>query len=304
MLNCPLSNFEEIKGSTHMRNLLRKTFIKLVNRCAICSLFVLFMMGYSQLLAADSPRWQGSFEQGGLVLGKVPSQYRVIYQGKVLKLSSQGYFLLGFGRNASKTVELTVVDNNAQKHRQTLNLNQRVYNTQRVEGVPQETVTPSEKDLKRIRNDARMVASARGKITDDIYFLDGFMPPLTGPITGVYGSQRIYNGIPKRPHYGIDYAAPTGTLVRAPAGGVVIFAHRDLFYSGGTLIIDHGHGLSSTFLHLSDIYLELGQRVERGEPIAEVGASGRATGPHLDWRMNWQKERIDPQLVLKALPAK
>ncbi len=287
-----------------MRKLLRITSTRVVIRRTISSLFVLMIMSYCQLLAANSPRWQGSFEQGGLVLGKVPSQYSVIYQGKVLKLSSHGYFLLGFGRDAPKTVELTVVDNNAQKHRQTLSLDQRVYNTQRIEGVPQETVTPSEKDLKRIRNDARMVASARGQVTDDIYFLDGFMPPLSGPITGVYGSQRIYNGIPKRPHYGIDYAAPTGTLVRAPAGGVVIFAHRDLFYSGGTLIIDHGHGLSSTFLHLSDIYLELGQNVERGEPIAEVGASGRATGPHLDWRMNWQKERIDPQLVLKALPSK
>jgi murein DD-endopeptidase MepM/ murein hydrolase activator NlpD len=127
---------------------------------------------------------------------------------------------------------------------------------------------------------------------------------LIGPITGVYGSQRVYNGVPKNPHYGVDYAAPTGTEVVAPAAGIVRLAHPDLFYSGGTMIIDHGHGLSSSFLHLSGLLVAEGARVTRGQPIALVGATGRATGPHLDWRMNWHQQRIDPQLVLETLPSK
>ena len=147
-----------------------------------------------------------------------------------------------------------------------------------------------------------MVKQARKDLTESLDFLDGFQRPIQGPVTGVYGSQRFYNGVPKSPHYGVDYAAPTGTLVMAPASGVVRLAHRDLFYSGGTLIVDHGHGLSSTFLHLSDILVEQGVRVERGKPIARVGATGRATGPHLDWRRNWRQVRIDPVLVLQALP--
>ena len=179
---------------------------------------------------------------------------------------------------------------------------QRDYRIQRVNGVPAKTVTPSDSDLTRIRNDVVLVKRARRDVTNAIDFLDGFERPLDGPITGVYGSQRVYNGVPKSPHYGVDYAAPTGTEVKAPAAGIVRLAHPDLFYSGGTLIIDHGHGLSSSFLHLSDILVTEGSRVMHGQPIGKVGATGRATGPHLDWRMNWRKQRIDPQLVLETLP--
>ena len=134
-------------------------------------------------------------------------------------------------------------------------------------------------------------------------FLAGFRKPLEGPVTGVYGSQRVYNGTPKNPHYGVDYAAPAGTIVRAPAAGVVQLAHSDLFYSGGTLIMDHGFGLNSSFLHLSAVLVSVGQEVKQGDPIGKVGSTGRATGPHLDWRMNWLNVRIDPQLVMESLPA-
>jgi murein DD-endopeptidase MepM/ murein hydrolase activator NlpD len=266
-------------------------------------LLVILLIHLCPIASASLVQWQGSFVQGGLVLGKVPLGYSVIYGDQKLKISDKGYFLLGFGRDAPETVMLTVVDAQAKQSIEALSLIQRVYSTQRIEGVPQQTVTPSETDLNRIRNDARMVSTARAQITDKLDFLDGFVLPLDGTVTGVYGSQRVYNGVPKRPHYGIDYAAPTGTPVAAPAAGTVVFAHSDLFYSGGTLIIDHGHGLNSTFLHLSEILVEQGQRVERGALVAKVGASGRATGPHLDWRMNWRNERIDPDLVLKTLPA-
>ena len=179
----------------------------------------------------------------------------------------------------------------------------RSYNIQKVEGVPQRTVTPPPEQLQRIRSDSALVVQARRPVTDKTDFLAGFIKPLEGPITGVYGSQRFYNGVPKSPHYGLDYAAPTGTIVKAPAAGVVSLAHADLFYSGGTLIIDHGHGLSSSFLHLSEIVVKEGSRVQRGEVIARVGSTGRATGPHLDWRMNWLNQRVDPALVLESFPA-
>ena len=179
----------------------------------------------------------------------------------------------------------------------------RSYAIQRVNGVPQKTVEPAPEDLARIASNQQLVNNARKVTSNATGFLNGFVAPIEGPVTGVYGSQRVYNGIPKSPHYGVDYAAPKGAIVRAPASGVVRLAHKDLFYSGGTLIIDHGHNLTSSFLHLSDILVSEGMHVERGDTGAKVGATGRATGPHLDWRMNWRDVRVDPQLVLQALPA-
>ena len=161
---------------------------------------------------------------------------------------------------------------------------------------------PSKSDSVRIRQDSALVKKARRDSSANLDFLGGFIKPLDGPITGVYGSQRIYNGIPGSPHYGVDYAAPIGTLVLAPASGKITLAHPDLFYSGGTIIMEHGFGLTSSFLHLSEILVSVGQRVEQGTAIARVGATGRATGPHLDWRMNWLNVRVDPQLVMRALP--
>ena len=245
---------------------------------------------------------QGSLQQGGLVIGKVPRGHQVIYQQNRLKLTPNGQFLLGLGRDAPTQIEITIINPDSQRLVEVLSIASREYNIQRIEGVPQTTVTPSETDLKRIRIDIALVKNARKEITDRMDFLLGFKEPDIGPITGIYGSQRYYNGVPKSPHYGIDYAAPTGTAVKAPAGGQVTLAHNDLFYSGGTLIIDHGHGLSSTFLHLSEIVVELGQIVKPDQVIGKVGSTGRATGPHLDWRMNWRDQRIDPKLVLQALP--
>jgi murein DD-endopeptidase MepM/ murein hydrolase activator NlpD len=263
---------------------------------------LLIMLGLSNLSYAASIEIKGSLQQGSLLIGKVPQGHQVIYQQKKLKLTSNGQFLLGLGRNAPNQIEITVIKPNSQTVIKVFPIATREYNIQRIEGVPKKTVTPSEADLQRIRSDVVLVKNARREVTDRIDFLLGFKEPDIGPITGVYGSQRFYNGVPKNPHYGIDYAAPTGTLVKAPSGGVVTLAHNDLFYSGGTLIIDHGHGLSSTFLHLSEIDVELGQIVDPDQVIGKVGSTGRSTGPHLDWRMNWRDQRIDPKLVLESLP--
>lgn len=255
----------------------------------------------ANLSASDDPKFVGTFEQGGLVLGQLAEGETVSYKGKSLKINNKNQFLLGFGRNEPSEVEITVHDKLGERNI-LLNIAARDYAIQKIEGVPQKTVNPSKEHLNRIQQDAASVRQARQLVSNQDDFTAGFIEPSSGPITGVYGSQRFYNGVPKSPHYGIDYAAPTGTPVIAPAGGIITLVHNDMFYSGGTLILDHGHGLSSTFLHLSQILVTQGQQVTPGMVIAKIGSSGRATGPHLDWRMNWLDQRIDPQLVLQTLP--
>lgn len=147
-----------------------------------------------------------------------------------------------------------------------------------------------------------MVKQARDRIELDTAFAQDFIWPAVGPISGVYGSRRILNGEPRRPHYGVDVAGPVGQPVYAPADGLVTLYVPDMYYSGGTMIIDHGYGISSTFLHLSKEHVEVGQRVKQGDLIAEIGATGRVTGPHLDWRMNWFEKRVDPQLLVPSQP--
>jgi murein DD-endopeptidase MepM/ murein hydrolase activator NlpD len=263
---------------------------------------VLWLLVPGLCVAAEVISFQGDLIQGSLVLGVVEPGYEVRYRGERLKLASNGQFLVGLGRDSSLIMEVSLVSPEGDTSTHRFGVEKRLYNIQRVDGVPQRTVSPSNIDMARIKRDVSVVKKARETMYDQAHYLDGFAVPIEGPITGVYGSQRIYNGVPKSPHYGVDYAALTGTIVRAPAAGVITMAEIDLFYSGGTLIMDHGHRLTSSFLHLSAILVQVGDRVERGDPIARVGATGRATGPHLDWRMNWRQVRIDPQLVLKALP--
>ena len=247
--------------------------------------------------------WQGSWQQGSLLLGRVPQEYRVRYGGVDLPITSTGEFLLGLPRDAAQQIGLEVFVPGQVPKTLIFDVASRSYDIQRIEGVPSDRVLPPESVLARIRSEAGEVVRARSLRDDSEAFLAGFKAPMQRPLTGVYGSQRVYNGVPKNPHYGVDYAAPTGAKVLAPASGVVTLAHDDMFYSGGTLIVDHGHGLSSSFLHLSKILVAPGDMITRGQEVAEVGASGRATGPHLDWRMNWRDVRIDPLLVLQALPA-
>ena len=276
-------------------------------RCqGIFLLIVLVLIAIKQVLAGDLSDntlvISGELSQGGLLVGKVLPSQKIFLKGEQLYTTGDGTYIVGLGRKADKQLELTVVNADGSASQHSFPVTQRSYSLQEVNGVPQRTVTPDQNDLVRIRRDAAMVKQSRREISSRVDFLSGFIRPVNGPITGVYGSQRVFNGVPGSPHYGIDYAAPTGTSVIAPAGGKVVFAHPDLFYSGGTLIIDHGFGLSSTFLHLSELLVETGDEVSLGDSVAKVGATGRATGPHLDWRMNWRDVRIDPQLVLKALP--
>lgn len=261
----------------------------------------------SLLLHAASPspvlHWQGSWQPGGLVVTTVADDYRLHWQGRPLPADHHGRVLLGLSRDASGPIDVELEHlPSGRRWPFSYPLQPRDYAIQRVEGVPQQTVTPHPEQLARIRREAALVAAARSVSHTEPLYASGFQAPAQGPITGVYGSQRVYNGTPGRPHYGVDYAAPEGAAVVAPAAGMVVLAEPDLFYSGGTVIIDHGFELYSSFLHLSAVSVEVGQRLAQGARLGAVGATGRATGPHLDWRMNWGATRIDPLLVLAALP--
>lgn len=247
---------------------------------------------------AQAIELRGALTQGSLLRGTVPEGSKVWLNDEPVKALSSGEFVIGFGRDADVRQYLRWQTPDGKDHTKELTLSQREYPTQRIEGVPQAMVTPPEKVLARIKDDNWRVAVARKTDSLRTEFNDNFKWPAEGPITGVYGSQRVFNGVPKRPHYGVDVGAPTGTEVTAPAGGKVTLAHPDLYYSGGTIIIDHGLGVNSTFLHLSKLTVAVGDTVKQGDKIGEIGATGRATGPHLDWRINWFNERLDPALLV------
>jgi murein DD-endopeptidase MepM/ murein hydrolase activator NlpD len=246
---------------------------------------------------------RGEPAPGALLIGQTLPGAEVWLDGQTVRVSDGGHFLFGFGRD-DQGERLLRIRAGERRYERLIRLAPRQWDIQRVEGVPARTVTPPEEELARIREEAALVRAARQTDSDLQDFLSDFVWPASGRISGVYGSQRYYNGAAGNPHLGVDIAAPTGTPVIAPAGGVVTLVHEDMFYSGGTLLIDHGLGLSSTFIHLARVLVKQGQRVEQGQLIAEIGATGRATGPHLDWRMNWYHERLDPQWFMGGMQAK
>lgn len=277
---------------TNMRRKIKQTAL------CVCATVCALASAYTLALEVD-----GIWQQGALISGRVEPGSTVEFDNRSVSVTAAGKFILGLGRDAAPQATLTITTPDGEVEQHQFDVLQREYQIQRIEGVQAKHVTPPESVTKRIQAEAALVWKARQIHSDYLDFMQPFAWPLKGPITGVYGSQRFYNGVPRSPHYGLDIAAPTGTPVTAPAAGVVTLAYDDMFYSGGTLILDHGYGLSSTFIHLHKILVEPGQRVEQGEVVAEVGASGRATGPHLDWRLNWFHERLDPQLLMSEQKA-
>jgi len=252
---------------------------------------------------AKRPVLNGKLTQGALLRGKLPPGSAVWLNGNALNILASGDFVLGFGRDAASIQKLEwQLPGESTRNQQSLALAKREYSVQRIEGVASKYVSPPKEVLARIREDNVQIALARATSSEQSAFISDFILPAKGPISGVYGSQRVFNGEPKRPHFGLDIAGPVGTEIVAPIDGVVTLAHKDMYYSGGTLIIDHGLGVSSTFIHLSSLKVKQGDVVKQGQKIAEMGATGRVTGPHLDWRINWFKERLDPALVVD-LPA-
>ena len=269
-------------------------------------LLLLFANSYAEDASTESKygaRLEGSFVQGGLIVGQTKPGSSVKFDSNPVRVSDDGVFLVGFGRDAKLEWPLSIIHPDGKTFNSKIVIAKREYQLQRIDGVPDRTVNPLPEDLDRIRADVRQVQKARRTDHSRTDFLEGFDWPATGIITGVYGSQRIINGEPRRPHYGIDIAAPAGTPVAAPVSGIVTMAHPDMFFSGATLIVDHGHGLSSTFLHLDNILVSEGEYVNKGQIVALVGSTGRSTGAHLDWRINLFKTRLDPELIAGAMPA-
>lgn len=256
-----------------------------------------------QPVFAACPELAGEPTEGGLVWGRTEPGTAVSLDGESIDVAADGRFVIGFHRDANVESLLRVGAGCEQK----ISIRQREYRVQRVEGVPQRTVTPPPEQLERIRRERALVSAAKAvRIARPDWLMQidgGFSWPVVGPISGVYGSQRVYNGTPGSPHYGVDVAVVTGTSVRAPAAGRITLAEADLFYSGGTVILDHGYGLSSSFLHMSEVLVTVGEEVQAGDVLGAVGATGRATGPHLDWRMSWRARRIDPQLLVPPMPS-
>ena len=261
------------------------------------------LLGASLYLnSAQAVELSGEAVQGGLMFGQAKPGEQVFLDSLEVMVAEDGQFVIGFGRDETGERILSIQSPEGETERLVLAVAPREYNIERVDGLPPQTVTPDPEAAKRIAEEGAMVANARSRRDQRTDYDTGFAWPAQGRISGVYGSQRVLNGEPRRPHFGLDIAAPTGSPVYAPADGIVTLVHPDMYFSGGTLILDHGQGLSSTFLHLSKILVEAGMFVEQGELIAEIGMTGRASGPHLDWRMNWLDRRVDPQLLMSGVP--
>jgi murein DD-endopeptidase MepM/ murein hydrolase activator NlpD len=243
-----------------------------------------------------------SVSQGALVFGKVPAGSIVRYGGRVLRPTPYGTVVFGIGRDESGPVRVDVQGPDGRSESASITVTPRDWPIERIDGVPPATVNPPPAIAERIEREQAMVVAVRERDDDRADFVQRFVWPVQGRISGRFGNQRVYNGSPKSPHSGMDIAVPQGTPVLAPAAGIVTFANADLYLTGGTVLLDHGHGVSSNFLHLSRIDVKVGDRVEQGQVIGAVGATGRATGPHLHWGMNWFDVRIDPLLVLERKP--
>jgi hypothetical protein len=241
-----------------------------------------------------------SVSQGALVLGKVAPGSQVRYAGKSLRVSSYGTVVFGVGRNEAGPLQVQVTMPGAAPQIVSIAVTARDWPTERVNGVPPKSVNPPPEIAARIQREQAQVTAARDRDDDRTDFVAPFIWPVQGRISGRFGNARVYNGQPSPAgHSGMDIAVPTGTPVKAPAAGIVTFAAPDLYLTGGTVLLDHGYGVSSNFLHLSRIDVKVGDRIAQGQVLGAVGATGRATGPHLHWGMSWFDTRIDPLLVLE-----
>ena len=244
---------------------------------------------------------KGTPIQGGFLLIKTDPDATLMLDDAPLMVTADGLAAIGFHRDDTKEVIITATLPDGQMKTRRITPERREYEEQRIEGLPSKMVTPPDEVVDRIKRDREMVVMARAAASPITNFTGDFIWPTKGIITGVYGSRRILNGKPRSPHYGIDIAAPKGSPVIAPEGGIIRMV-ADLYFTGWTIIIDHGHGVNSTFLHLEETTVIPGDRVEKGQQIGTVGSTGRSTGPHLDWRVNLFGKRLDPALIAGPMP--
>ena len=259
----------------------------------LISLFFLLITTTSFAVTFD-----GKFIQGSFILGKTEPNSEVYIDKKKVKVTAEGYFVFGLSRDRKYDVVITL-NKDGNKQKIVKKVQKREYNIQRIDGLEEKKVTPPEEVYERINKENKLIAKARTVNSDLDFFRNKFIIPVDDAIiTGVYGSQRILNGKPKWPHYGLDFAQKEGTPVKAMLNGTVTLAEPDLYYTGGTLIFDHGHGISTLYMHMQKILVDKGQKVKQGDIIGTVGSTGRATGPHLDIRLNWFDTRLDPATAL------
>ena len=244
----------------------------------------------------------GSFIQGGLAMGRTTPGTRLFLGGRAVPVSPGGDFMLGFGRDVPPEVVLQEISPDGVMTVHRLTVGQRIYQIQRIEGLPQRKVMPDPDDLARIRTERRLVTAAQRKTAANLLSGSDFAWPAKGRISGVYGSQRVLNGKTRRPHLGVDVAAPVGSPVSAMADGRVMFTHPGMFFNGQTIILDHGLGLSSIYIHLSEVAVEQGEKVSKGQLIGKIGSTGRVTGPHLHWGVRWNGVDLDPALLVSQRP--
>ena len=271
---------------------------------AVCAGWVPLVVAQDVVPAAPVPQeervmFPASVPQGALVFGKVPPGSQVRYRERLLRATGYGTVAFGVGRDETGPLKVDVTLPSGRVEPVSIAVTPRDWPVEHVNGVPPKTVNPPPEIAARIQREQALVTAARERDDERTDFALPFQWPVQGRISGRFGNARVYNGQPGAGHSGMDIAAPDGTPVKAPAGGVVTFASPDLYLTGGTVLLDHGHGVSSNFLHLSRIDVKVGDRIEPGQVIGAVGATGRATGPHLHWGMNWFDTRIDPLLVLE-----
>jgi len=264
---------------------------------AALAVFLLATPAWACELSLDGP-----LKQGGLLIGTVTPGAKVSVDGRSVRVSPDGHFLVGFGRNAKTKAKVEAVMEDGRRLACPLSIAGRQYQIQRIDGLPKRQVTPDPKALARIRADNAAIREVRKLDTASTDFLAGFDWPLKGRISGIFGSQRVLNGKPRSPHNGVDIAAPTGTPIHAPAPGVVRLVHPDMFYTGKSIMLDHGHGLTTVYVHMSAIAVKEGQRVAKGDIIGKVGKTGRATGPHLHWGASLFATHLDPMLLVGPMP--
>jgi len=254
-------------------------------------------MSFSALAAPLSLK--GDFQQGGLALGTVTPGSLVTMDGEDILVSKEGFFLLGYGRDAKPQSHVMVTYPDGRQESRTLEIKKQKYKVSRIDGLPKKKVSPNPVTVKRIRSDNAQVRAVRKLMTPESWFASGFDWPVKGRISGVFGSLRVLNGKPRSPHKGLDIAAPKGTVIGADADGVISLLHQDMYLMGKSVMIDHGHGLQSIYIHMDEILVEAGQFVKKGEPVGKVGMSGRATGPHLHWGVSLKGDALDPRLLVK-----
>ena len=261
----------------------------------IIKYFLIIFLFSFKVLAVE---FDGKFIQGHFIIGKTDPDSKIKIDKKQVKVTKDGYFAFGLDRDRKNNVMIKIQNKKETKliEKQVF---KREYKIQRIDGLPPKQVTPPPEVYERIKKDNKLIGDARAINSNLIFFKDKFVYPIDKYIiTGVYGSQRILNGKPRRPHYGIDFHAPEGTPVKSMMDGVVTLVEKDMYFTGGTVIFDHGHGISTLYMHMKDINVQKGQKVKKGQIVGTLGQSGRATGPHLDIRLNWFEIKLDPMTIL------